>query len=490
MEKSASGASHDSAARGDVPKCLDGTREAIIEKIVAWLDDQEDTHALQWMYGPAGCGKTSIAQSIAEILELAGYLGASFFWSRSATNRPTSNEQFVATIAHQFCKSIPGFVDHITSALEQDSALVNKTLSIQMAKLVVGPLNRVFQERTLPFGKRWLLLIDALDECSGDNSQAEIIKIIAETLAELKFPLHILLCSRDEHAIRTALTLTHSTLNEGTLEMVDLANEYEAGQDILWLIESRFDKIKKIHPARNKLTQWPCEDDLYALVHKSAGLFIYAEVVMRYIESPDSLPTRSLKEVLELSILNPENIFSKLDGMYALVLSKIPPKNIQHVHNIFVWLIFEVDHPGDHPQKTLSNCDKLFAFDEGEASIFLHGLKSVVKIPSDTDYDQSLGFFHASFGDLLKDKGRLQAQHCNLDRFYCNEQQAHFELAMRWIALCKRYEWLSVVMSKCTIPKNLELTILMFCLKMKACSMASNITAWRWSQDLNSGKAL
>lgn len=452
MEKSASGASHDSAARGDVPKCLDGTREAIIEKIVAWLDDQEDTHALQWMYGPAGCGKTSIAQSIAEILELAGYLGASFFWSRSATNRPTSNEQFVATIAHQFCKSIPGFVDHITSALEQDSALVNKTLSIQMAKLVVGPLNRVFQERTLPFGKRWLLLIDALDECSGDNSQAEIIKIIAETLAKLKFPLHILLCSRDEHAIRTALTLTHSTLNEETLEMVDLADEYEAGQDILWLIESRIDKIKKTHPARITLSQWPTADDLYALVNRSAGLFIYAEVVMRYIESPDSLPMQSLKEVLELSIPDSENIFSQLDGMYALILNKIPPKNIQHVRNLFFWLIFERDHRnygGRHyANKTLTFCDMLLAFNEGETAILLHSLKSIVKIPSDTDYDQPLGFFHASFGDLLKNKDRLQ--HCNLDRFYCDGQQAHSELAKRWITFSKTYnsEQLSMASSE------------------------------------------
>ena len=89
---------HNSAERFDPPKCYPKTQEAILAKIEAWVKERPengDTLVL-WMYGPAGAGKSAIAQSIAELCE--ALLAAAFFFSRTSVGRNGSS-RLVATIS-------------------------------------------------------------------------------------------------------------------------------------------------------------------------------------------------------------------------------------------------------------------------------------------------------------------------------------------------------------------------------------------------------
>ena len=52
-----------------------------------WIKDVYKNELFLWLYGPAGAGKSSIAQSISELCDEAGILDASFFFSRSAAGR-------------------------------------------------------------------------------------------------------------------------------------------------------------------------------------------------------------------------------------------------------------------------------------------------------------------------------------------------------------------------------------------------------------------
>jgi adenylylsulfate kinase-like enzyme len=56
------GAGHTS---GDCKLCLEGTRTAVLQEIEAWEVDGQDT-SIYWLKGVAGCGKTAIAQTVAE----------------------------------------------------------------------------------------------------------------------------------------------------------------------------------------------------------------------------------------------------------------------------------------------------------------------------------------------------------------------------------------------------------------------------------------
>jgi RecA/RadA recombinase len=75
-----------------------------------------------WMYGPAGSGKTAIAQSIAEACQQQGRLAASFFFGRTAHGR-NDTTRFIATIAYQLSRFMPETCDCIMSAIEQNPAV-------------------------------------------------------------------------------------------------------------------------------------------------------------------------------------------------------------------------------------------------------------------------------------------------------------------------------------------------------------------------------
>jgi hypothetical protein len=136
----ASGAFHNSAERFDPPKCHPNTRVAILEKIIRWLEDPDKAALFLWIYGPAGAGKSAIAQTIAEMCYKAGILAASFFFSRNAPGR--NNEVFlVTTLVYQLTLAIPEIRERVGKALETDPLLLSRSLEAQLQALVVNPLN-------------------------------------------------------------------------------------------------------------------------------------------------------------------------------------------------------------------------------------------------------------------------------------------------------------------------------------------------------------
>ena len=108
----APGAFHNSEERYDPPKCHPRTRRAVLKKIEDWVKDAEKVALILWLYGPAGAGKSAIAQTIAELLAEAGLLAAAFFFSRNAAGR-NDKTPLVATLAYQLVKSIPEIRAHI-----------------------------------------------------------------------------------------------------------------------------------------------------------------------------------------------------------------------------------------------------------------------------------------------------------------------------------------------------------------------------------------
>jgi hypothetical protein len=62
---SATGAPFDSQDRSPAPKCHPGTRSDILSKIYTWIGNH-NSKKLCWVHGPAGAGKSAIAQTVAE----------------------------------------------------------------------------------------------------------------------------------------------------------------------------------------------------------------------------------------------------------------------------------------------------------------------------------------------------------------------------------------------------------------------------------------
>ncbi|KAF8159159.1 hypothetical protein B0H34DRAFT_796458 [Crassisporium funariophilum] len=123
----AEGAFHDSRERFDPPKCHPGTREAVLKTIMAWITDEQQEAFILWLFGPAGAGKSAVAQTIAEMCQEAGLLLASFFFSRTIPTR-NNDKRLIATIAYQIALAIPTTRPLIEAAIERDPVILSRSL--------------------------------------------------------------------------------------------------------------------------------------------------------------------------------------------------------------------------------------------------------------------------------------------------------------------------------------------------------------------------
>jgi hypothetical protein len=73
--------------------CMKGTRRDVLSQLERWLDDEQDKHVF-WLNGLAGTGKSTIAQTFAEMSFADGKLGASFFCSRDFDDRSSLRKFF------------------------------------------------------------------------------------------------------------------------------------------------------------------------------------------------------------------------------------------------------------------------------------------------------------------------------------------------------------------------------------------------------------
>ena len=134
---------------------MKGTRREVLFQIEQWSRDKKDKRVF-WLNGLAGTGKSTIAQTFAEMCFADGKLGASFFCSRDFDDRSNLRSIF-PTLAFQLAHQHESFRQRLVSVLKTSPDVRQETLCSQMEKLIVGPFQAT--------GTQTLIVIDALDEC-------------------------------------------------------------------------------------------------------------------------------------------------------------------------------------------------------------------------------------------------------------------------------------------------------------------------------------
>ncbi|KAJ7453799.1 hypothetical protein FB451DRAFT_994411, partial [Mycena latifolia] len=87
----------DSAERYPQPKCHAETRTQILEDLGLFVG---------CLHGPAGAGKSVIAQSFCQKLEAEGRLGGRFFFKRGHASRGSA-KKLIPTVAYQPARLLP-----------------------------------------------------------------------------------------------------------------------------------------------------------------------------------------------------------------------------------------------------------------------------------------------------------------------------------------------------------------------------------------------
>ena len=361
-----------------------------------------------WMYGPAGAGKSAIAQTIAELLEKAGLLAAAFFFSRNALAGRNDKTPLVATLVYQLIISIPEIRADVVEALELDPALFSRSIEAQIQALIVKPLNAVATDETLAptlFSRPRLIILDGLDECRTTSSQTHILNVLSTAAKHLRIPLCFLIASRPERDIRQAFNDQNGL---GSLSFsIALDDTYQPDDDIRVFLQSTFDEIKRNHPSGAHLpTSWPSPEDIRRLVKKSSGQFIFASTVAKYVNSHRHWPPDRLNIIFGQSEPGQETPFAELDGLYHLILSSVA--DIEKLQDFLMFLVLRPfsQRNGTSLTQTRTLIGRFLFYRPGEIDMILTDVHSIIYVPPPGDKFKELRFFHASLPDFLLDRSR------------------------------------------------------------------------------------
>ena len=193
-----------------------------------------------WIYGPAGSGKSAIAQTIAVMCQREGIIIASFFFSRTVSER-NSDRSLISTLMYQIYLAIPEIRHFLTTAVEHDPTIFSRSLDAQIQTLMVEPLSFA-----PPQSAPKLILIDGLDECVNSKAQKCILQALAGAASQLNDSIRFLVASRPEQVIRASFNA--SSLSRMTTGM-PLDETYKPDADITTFLISRFSEIRKDHPS-------------------------------------------------------------------------------------------------------------------------------------------------------------------------------------------------------------------------------------------------
>jgi hypothetical protein len=399
---------HNSDERYDPPKCHPHTRRAVLKKIIDWVKDANKVALFLWLYGPAGAGKSAIAQTIAELLEEAGLLAAAFFFSRNAAER-NDKTPLVATLVYQLVKSIPEIRAHVLEAVEQDPALFSCSIQAQIQALIIKPLNAIANDETLAsilVSRPRLIILDGLDECRTTLAQTHILNALSAAVKHLQIPLCFLIASRPEQDIRQAFN-DQNGLGSFSFSIA-LDDTYQPNGDIRVFLESTFAEIKRNHPSRAHLPPlWPSRQDIRRLVEKSSGQFIFASTVTKYVNSHRHWPPDRLKIIFGQSEPGQETPFAELDSLYHLILSSVA--DTEKLQDLLMFLVLRpFSQLGLLLQlkQTTTLIEKFMFYRPGEVEMILTDLHSIIYVPPPEDKIEELRFFHASLPDFLLDRSR------------------------------------------------------------------------------------
>ncbi|KAG2018291.1 hypothetical protein CC2G_007730 [Coprinopsis cinerea AmutBmut pab1-1] len=413
-------ATHESSTATYAPKCKPGTRLQVIGDIQSTISDVKP---LVWVSGPAGGGKTCIQREVARRAQEYGDLAASFFFS-TRVPKLDNETSFVATIAYQLTKTLPGYKEVLVQALSDHPGVFEESLDVQLDVLILRPLSQL--EIDLRRSPR-LITIDGLDECRDAKEQRHLLHVLHTLATNPYYQFRIAVSSRPEYDIRTVF----SGELLGPITAVIRLEKYDGSNDIRIYLIDEFARIREEHPCRASIPEsWLTEEVLEILVKKASSQFIFASTVVKYIGNPRRNPIKSLKLVLECTKdTGDSHPFADLDTLYRLILH---PQSVS-VDLLRRLLHFILELSGmqegalvdGHAPGYPSLIDEFLGLDPGTTELTFCDLHSVISIPISYS-GRYISFHHKSMEDFLRSQERA-------GDLYQPDETTHLDIAERCV---------------------------------------------------------
>ncbi|KAJ6505528.1 hypothetical protein C8R45DRAFT_817461, partial [Mycena sanguinolenta] len=384
-------------------KCHPNTREQILRDLHAWVDEEAYNSPVYFLTSPAGSGKTTIAMTFADSLahqnkdELnkQGRLLGSFFFSAQAKDV----KLFVPTVAYSIGQSIPGTKVIIQETIDNDPAIFDLEIMVQLDRLVLEPLAMVTKSLGQDFcSKPHVLVVDGVDECEDSDMILQALFHLAA-----KAPL----CIAIFISCRPHIKIFHR-IQSSSFKKVNLAEKYQAEEDIEKFLREKFGDIKEHHRVRHISfpPDWPEHTIIQEIIKMSSGHFIFASVVVEYVNSSGGDPQKRLKHILssKLQLDSRKRTLEPLDHLYNCILSSIPEDYKEIASKILgvqvaveeadTLTYFESYSSLNMPVLLSSNCNN-FKYAVG-------CLENILLVTKASTTAASIHFLHATLPEFLK----------------------------------------------------------------------------------------
>ncbi|CCA74248.1 hypothetical protein PIIN_08201 [Serendipita indica DSM 11827] len=290
--------------------CMKGTREAVLETIQRWAEDDTSDKAIFWLCDIAGSGKSTVAMSAVESWRKEGILGGRFFFS-IASNEGSTTDKFCPTIARDLVDYIPELAPHVARAVKRHPALMRNSLDEQFQMLITDHLH---YRRG-----RVVLVIDAVDECKSGSQRKELVETLAKAVRGSK-TLKIFMTSRPDPVIHAVLgSLSIKCKLEDRLHNV---NRHDNFDDIAVYVHQSLDGILS-------------EEQRQRLIEKANGLFIWASTACRMLNSETSLTPSQITYSRLISI----NQAGAIDDLYSLIFKRTDPEHYVVMYKMLALLL-------------------------------------------------------------------------------------------------------------------------------------------------------
>jgi hypothetical protein len=407
------------------PTCLRDTRVGLLQDIHRWAAGA-DSPCIFWLSGLAGTGKSTVARTVAANHARQGRLLGSFFFSRGGGDVGHAGK-FVTSLAVQLAYNIPSLRQAVCEAISKRSDITGQSLREQWRHLVLGPLSK------LAIGadpSSYTLVIDALDECEGENDIRSILQVVGDARSLETGRLRVFLTSRPEVPIRNGFIHIPSAQHQNFV--LHNISPVVVDHDICVFLEHNFHALGKELCLSDG---WPGVDTINRLVCNASGLFIWAATAYRFVREGRRFAVKRLNVLLQphgRTLNTPEK---QLDEIYVTVLRNCISRDYSDdeadefrrmlanlLGNIVILL---------SPLPTIS-LSQLLSIPQNEIDQTLNELHAILDIPN--ELNRPLRLHHPSFRDFLLDSTR-----CGNTSFWVEEEQAHRTLAEQCMQLMSQH---------------------------------------------------
>ena len=376
----------------------------------------------------AGTGKSTVARTVARKYDDQKRLGASFFFSRGGGDVNHAGK-FFTSIAIQLASKSFSLKRYICEAIKVNSGLASQAPRDQWNQLILEPLSKLKADS---LQSPLILVIDALDECEGENDIREIIQLLANVNSLEAIQLRTFVTSRPEIPIRPSFRAMPEILHQD-LVLHDISRAI-VDQDIFIFFMHNLSEIRSA--SEDLPVDWPGKKTIDLLVLKAHGLFIYAATVCRFIkEGGEQWPPQDLLDL----VLPEDSASGSLLGKPGerVAIHKSPTKELDEIYT----QVLEYSFKTVHDEQDKQHLAEVFRLVIGAIVVLfeplsptalagllaarkeiinrrLRHLHSVLDVPE--NQDSTIHLLHPSFREFLLDKQRCHNQH-----FWVDEKKTH-----------------------------------------------------------------